>query len=434
MIKYRYILTWIINSRGSVIFAEGHLREPKDFKNEKEEHLWSKICVIQGINFDAITFIDDITEVCKSQHDVIVSSARLEVFQNETRLKFKPGKCKLIVMNEKEIIQDTIGNISLEKVKKHTYLGTVISSDGKRYEEIISRVAATKSVCNEIVLILKTTELARVRLKYVMMLAKSCVDSKIKFGCALWGNLTVKQRKEINGIKINFVKRTMELPFSTPSIAIQYEFGIVDMDLEVCMEKVLLYYEMTKKDERSVGKKMLNEMMKKKIVGFCTEVESAFCTLHLDEEKPDPAKSMKEIRQIIKTKLVELQQRRVMDGMMEASKTDAMLMQNFVFDGKVKKYLTHLQFEQARAVFMLRSRMLPTKENFKGRWKSQECLYCHRLESDMHLFSCPGYDDLLSGKEYWKFMSLSMDMEELVDGAKMLIKVKERLELINKDE
>ena len=226
----------------------------------------------------------------------------------------------------------------------------------------------------------------------------------------------------------------MELPFSTPSIAIQYEFGIVDMDLEVCMEKVLLYYEMTKKDERSVGKKMLNEMMKKKIVGFCTEVESAFCTLHLDDEKPDPAKSMKEIRQIIKTKLVELQQRRVMDGMMEASKTDAMLMQNFVFDGKVKKYLTHLQFEQARAVFMLRSRMLPTKENFKGRWKSQECLYCHRLESDMHLFSCPGYDDLLSGKEYWKFMSLSMDMEELVDGAKMLIKVKERLELINKDE
>ena len=133
-----------------------------DTLNKKEEHLWSKCCVIQGIDFDAITFVDDITEVCKTQHDVIMSSARLEVFQNETRLKFKPEKCKLLVMNKKEKIQDNIGNTSLEKVNSHTYLGTIISSDGRRNEEIKNRVAATKSVCNEIVLILKSTELARV--------------------------------------------------------------------------------------------------------------------------------------------------------------------------------------------------------------------------------------------------------------------------------
>ena len=75
--------------------------------------------------------------------------------------------------------------------------------------------------------------------------------------------------------------------------------------------------------------------------------------------------------------------------------------------------------------------MLPTKENFRGRWDSQECLYCRRPESDIHLFSCPGYVDLLEGREYWKFMTLDMSMEDLVDGAKMLLKVKERLELIN---
>ena len=101
------------------------------------------------------------------------------------------------------------------------------------------------------------------------------------------------------------------------------------MDLEVCMEKVLLYYDLMKKDQKSVGKKLLDEMMMKKVPGFCTEVENAMCTLDLGDVKPDATKTMKEIRKIIKAKLVELQGRRVVETMMEASKTDAMLMHNF---------------------------------------------------------------------------------------------------------
>ena len=35
---------------------------------------------------------------------------------------------------------------------------------------------------------------------------------------------------------------------------------------------------------------------------------------------------------------------------------------------------------------MLRSRMFPTKENFKGRW-GNECEFCCEVESDIHLVS-----------------------------------------------
>ena len=67
---------------------------------------------------------------------------------------------------------------------------------------------------------------------------------------------------------------------------------------------------------------------------------------------------------------------------------------------------------------------------FKGRWGT-ECEYCGSVESDVHLFSCAGYTDLLSGARYDMFMNLDVSMDELSAGAKKLLKVKNRLELLN---
>ena len=77
--------------------------------------------------------------------------------------------------------------------------------------------------------------------------------------------------------------------------------------------------------------------------------------------------------------------------------------------------------------------MFPTKDNFKSRWGT-ECEFCCSVESDVHLFSCVGYRDLLSEVHYDMFMNLNVSTEELSVGAKKLLKVKERLELFNKSD
>ena len=106
-------------------------------------------------------------------------------------------------------------------------------------------------------------------------------------------------------------------------------------------------------------------------------------------------------------------------------------MHDFQFDGRMKKYLVDLPFEEARVIFMLRVRMFPTKENFKGRWGGDECVYCGCRESDVHLFSCVGYNDLLGDVDFNMFMTLDASIDELSAGAKRLLKVLDRLELFN---
>ena len=58
-------------------------------------------------------------EVIKTQYDLVLSSARSEVFERETRLRFKPTKCKIMVMNQNENIEDEINGIKLVQVKSH---------------------------------------------------------------------------------------------------------------------------------------------------------------------------------------------------------------------------------------------------------------------------------------------------------------------------
>ena len=93
-----------------------------------------------------------------------------------------------------------------------------------------SRIAKTNSVSNEIQQVLKTTELAYIRLWYVKMLVGACLDSKVKFGSALWDVTKYKSMQvNLNSIKPKLLKSVLEVPTATPSAAVQYEFGINDL-------------------------------------------------------------------------------------------------------------------------------------------------------------------------------------------------------------
>ena len=420
---------FVQGSSDAVLAAWNHM----DSFNKKKKDVSSKNCTIQGIDFDSLMFIDDIAEVCKAQLDVLLISARLEVFQDETGLHFKPPKCKLLVMNEVEDIKDELGGIELMKVLLHEYLGTIVSSDGLRNDEIKSRIKKTLSVCNEIVQILKTTELSRIRLRHVKILSNACVDGKVKYGCAVWNKLSDGQVKELNALKVNMLKRVMDLPYSTPSTIIQYEFGVTDLELDTYMEKIILAYDMLNTEAESVGKRLLFNMIQNKVPGFCSELDEALDKMGLKADDELLKKSGAEIRCSLKKKIIVMQKERLVQKMMTESKADRILLNGFNFDGKIKLYLSELPFEEARVIFMLRSRMLPTKENFRGRW-GNECKFCSSTESDMHLFSCGGYMDLLEGIKFDLFMTLDGTLEDLSVGAKQLLKVKERLEVFNTSE
>ena len=141
----------------------------------------------------------------------------------------------------KEDLKINLNEEEMEVVKEHKLLGTIVSSNGERITEMKNRIKQSNSVANEVVLICKETERSKLKLRYVKLLSNACLDSKVKFGCSLW-NITKSAQTvdDLNRIKPRLVKRVMEVPLATPSSAIQYQFGLNDLSIEVLMEKIRL--------------------------------------------------------------------------------------------------------------------------------------------------------------------------------------------------
>ena len=221
----------------------------------------------------------------------------------------------------------------------------------------------------------------------------------------------------------------MELPYSTPSAAIKYEFGLIDLSLEILMEKVLFAVKVLRSDDDRKAKQLLQIMLSKKVPGFCTHVLD-ICANVFEMGIGELVEMEEDVRKVLKEKLIGLQDMRIRKQMITQSKTDQLLMRSYSFNGQRKKYLD-LPFRLARIVFMVRCRMLLTKDNFPGRWQGTVCNVCSSPDTDEHLFRCPGFTDILDDSvSYNLFLSDEQDLETLAGAAEKMLLVNERLKVI----
>ena len=365
-----------------------------DTENKLKNDPFTIDCCIDGIPINQLSFIDDLFQVTKSVEGTKEKNISNEIFEMKTRLNFKPSKCKLMPMNCSEPVKLYLDGEMMEVVDDHVYLGTIVSRNGQRVKDMLDRIKKSKSVANEIVQICHEPELSTVCLQYVKVLLNACLDMKVKYGCALWDlGKSKKSVEEMNKMKPNIIKRVLKLPLSTPSDAVQYEFGINDLSLDVMTEKIILAVETLNNDDERIAKKLLQSLMVKQVDGFCTELTEVCSILNVSFSE---LLGENDVRKKLKSWVIKVQEQELYKRMVISSKMDGVLLNGFSYDGKVKKYLLELDFAEARAVFMVRYRMLPTKMNFPGRWEGTLCNICRFVDTDEHIFHCPGYQDLLN--------------------------------------
>ena len=354
-----------------------------------------------------------------------------ETFEKSNRICFKPCKCKIICCNCTPSEEIKLNEAVLEVVKDHEYLGSIVSEKGRR-NDLLKRIASCKGVANEIVEICRTEGVNELCLAFMTMLTDACFKSKFKHGCEVWDSFNKVDLASINRLLPSMTKRILKMPGSTPTAAVKHDLGLVDLDLEVAMERILLASKILEMDDTRVSKRLLTSMMEKRVPGFCTTLEESLQLLGINDISE--LCHGKNKRKFLKDSMVELQKKRIVEEMSKGSKTDHFL-NNFSYNGYMKNYLLKLPYEEARIIFMWRARMFPTKCNFPNRWsKSKLCGFCLQLDTDEHLLNCCGYVDIHQNNlDHQTFWSVDNDLEELHVGAQILLKIHERLLVVNED-
>ena len=94
-----------------------------------------------------------------------------------------------------------------------------------------------------------------------------------------------------------------------------------------------------------------------------------------------------EIKNYIKNEIKKINDQEIKEKVKEGKKTKIMYEYN-------NKYIENLHYEEARAIFMMITRMIDVKANFKNKYRNIECEICKVEENTEHLFKCQKYLDL----------------------------------------
>ncbi len=401
-------------------------------KSSPDSLTFDPVCCTEGVEIPRLGFVDDLLELSRSVFETQVSCVSDEVFENQHRIDWKPIKCKVMPMNIK-IEEETImlNEEYLEIVCEHKYLGTLVADKG-RVSDMHKRINDSKGVLNEIVEIFKSDAVGAYRFKYMFTLLNSCFLKKFKHGCEVWDSMCNKDRDKINRLVPQTIKRILELPRSTPTNAIRHDFGLIQLQSEVEMEKILFTVKVMEMDNERIAKRLLTPMMSKSVPGYCSHVDEV---LNKFQITIDNLKNIEDKRKAMQLKVIEYEKEELLRSMLCGSKTDAITF-NYKYNGAMLPYLCELPFVQSRIIFVFRCRMFPTRVNFPERWNEElKCVFCKDLDTDEHLFTCWGYLDIIGGDhiDVSMFYNLNTTNDELSRGADILIKIYDRLEIAQND-
>ena len=216
--------------------------------------------------------------------------------------------------------------------------------------------------------------------------------------CSTWIGITGKLVDRLESIQERYVRLMLEVPVSTPKIALRAETGLLSMKHRIWSEKMSLVMAL-KRSKDGLAKQVYMEQLQYGWPGLATEVQEICEKIGV----PDINKnylSKKDMSQALRNHDKAEMMQKMTDNYKKLDKIK-------LDDPTVpKEYMEKKCLADCRMVFRMRTQMINLKDNMKNMYKgaSINCDACDMkvAESQTHVMSCPGYTELRVGKDMSK--------------------------------
>ena len=206
-----------------------------------------------------------------------------------------------------------------------------------------------------------------------------------------WYNGTEAELNLIESVDLQFFRRILNVPKSTPKEMFYLEFGCIPLRHIVRKRRLMfLHYILNENPNSMIYRFLMTQMKWRKKKDWIAQVLTDLKELKMDED-------LEKIKQIKKSKFKNMVDKKIKQKVFEElinkkdshSKVKDITYRIF----QMQKYLTSCKVkitqEEAQAIFKLRTRMTDVKCNYKGKYESYECEICIKEEeSQKHILIC----------------------------------------------
>ena len=339
-----------------------------------------------------LAFIDDLNGISECGSKSLALNVFLTTKIEMKKLKGGVKKCFKMHVGKKNSFCPTlkIHGSELAPTEEITYLGDIITSDGKNTQNIQNRFSKGLGQINQIFNILDSVPFGTYTIETALLLRNSLLVNCILTNSEVWYNLTKTELDMFEKLDKIFFMKLLNAPRSTPVTAFYLELGIIPLPIVIQMRRIMYLYNILKCSKSSMLYKFFITQWHYPSPGDW--VEQVRADMNDFNLKCDftvlASKSKNSLKNMLKVKAIGA----AFETLME-KKTKYRKLQNISYvQLEIQSYLLdqRLTFEEKKQIFLLRTRMSMFGDNFKEGRISTVCPLCSlHADNQSNIMECP---------------------------------------------
>ena len=165
----------------------------------------------------------------------IVINAQIELKKLKFHTPDRNGKSKCHVMHigKSNVLCPTlqVHGTDMSQVTEDTYLGDIISCDGRNTKNVQNRIGKGLGKITEIMNILEKISVGHQNFKISLLLRESLFLNSIFTNAEIWYGVTQAEIKHLEDLDLTLLRRVLNTPCFVPAEAIYLELGCMNIEV-----------------------------------------------------------------------------------------------------------------------------------------------------------------------------------------------------------
>ena len=207
-----------------------------------------------------LLWIDDVVSTVEGVENKKQMLNKIDKFAKKHKLKWGQDKCKVMKIGE-ETEQENwkLGEMAIGTCNSYTYLGDVITPDGKTSENIKTRKNKLTVSTASINSIASSQILSRIETSVLLELHEKVNIPSLISNSECW-TLLKGEENDIERAEIQCLKNMFDLPIRTPTAAIIFMFGLPYTSSRIDQKKLMYLHKILNKEPSHWTKKSLDTL------------------------------------------------------------------------------------------------------------------------------------------------------------------------------
>ena len=378
-----------------------------------------------NLKMSVLEWVDDVVTFSIGNDQQKRTLGLINEFAIKHKLKWGGDKCKVMEIGNQTFKQKMwkLGNQEISSSDSYKYLGDIIMKNGGNKRNIEEREMKAMASTRKILAMCSNDIFQKIKLKALIKLHNSCTIAGFLTNCETWV-LNKSERNKLETIELRSLKKILNVPKTTPTVAIWYITGVLKTSILIDKRQMLYLKTILDKADDNWIKQMFYCLLRDDI-GWARQMNKTLEEYGVKEDISEIEKLSKNAWKKIVQTVTEKRNREDLIELCigrnkEKTKTKVLLkrLRSDTYERKPCMKTLEKTRILARTRIMSEFYMLDCATNYKVGYRGVNCNICKVLDDENHRINmCGKYQETNLAKSPVKidFSYIHSENEETVE-------------------